>query len=48
MGSSDDEAKTRALYQLMIDGWNGGNGEAFAAPYTDVSDHIGFDGMYLK
>ena len=48
MGSFDDEAAIRALYQQKIDGWNSGNGNAFAAPYTDVSDYIGFDGTYLK
>jgi uncharacterized protein (TIGR02246 family) len=32
----------------MIDGWNAGNGDAFAAPYTYDSDFIGFDGTYLK
>jgi len=41
---SDDEAAIRKLYQQMIDGWNAGNGNAFAAPYTDDSDFIGFDG----
>jgi uncharacterized protein (TIGR02246 family) len=32
----------------MIDGWNAGKGDAFAAPYTDDSDFIGFDGTYMK
>jgi uncharacterized protein (TIGR02246 family) len=45
---SDDEATIRTLYQQMIDGWNAGNGDAFAAPYTDDSDFIGFDGTYMK
>jgi uncharacterized protein (TIGR02246 family) len=36
------------LYQQMIDGWNIGSGDAFAAPYTEDSDYIGFDGTYLK
>ena len=44
----DDEAAIRKLYQQMIDGWNAGNGDAFAAPYTDDSDYIGFDGTYMK
>ena len=42
--STDDEAAIRKLYQQMIDGWNAGNGNAFAAPYTDDSDFIGIDG----
>ena len=48
MGSSYDEAAIRALYQQKIYGWNSGNGNAFAAPYTEDSDYIGFDGTYLK
>lgn len=48
MLSSYDETAIRALYQQKIDGWNTGNGKAFAAPYTHVSDYIGFDGTYLK
>jgi uncharacterized protein (TIGR02246 family) len=48
MGSPYDEAAIRTLYQQTIDGWNAGNGDAFAAPYTDVCDYIGFDGTYLK
>jgi uncharacterized protein (TIGR02246 family) len=43
-----DEAAIRTLYQQMIDGWNKGSGQAFAAPYTDNSDFIGFDGTYMK
>jgi uncharacterized protein (TIGR02246 family) len=45
---SDDEVAIRKLYQQMIDGWNAVNGDAFAAPYTDDSDFIGFDGTYMK
>ncbi len=48
MGLSNDEAAILALYQQKIDGWNAGDGKAFAAPYTDDSDYIGFDGTYLK
>lgn len=46
--SGGDEAAIRALYQQMIDGWNAGNGDDFAAPYSDDSDFIGFDGTYMK
>jgi uncharacterized protein (TIGR02246 family) len=44
----DNEAAIRKLYQQMIDGWNAGNGDAYAAAYTDDSDFIGFDGTYMK
>jgi uncharacterized protein (TIGR02246 family) len=46
--TSDDEAAIQDLYQQMIDGWNAVNGNAFAAPYTDDSDFIRFDGTYMK
>jgi uncharacterized protein (TIGR02246 family) len=45
---SHDEAAIRTLYQQTIDGWNLGSGDAFAAPYTDDSNFIGFDGTYMK
>jgi len=45
---SDDEAALRAMYQQMMDGWNKGNGEAFATPYCEDSDLVGFDGTHLK
>jgi uncharacterized protein (TIGR02246 family) len=32
----------------MIDGWNRGSGDAFAAPFTDDSDFIGFDGTHME
>jgi uncharacterized protein (TIGR02246 family) len=32
----------------MTDGWNGGNGNAFAAQYTDDGDFIGFDDACMK
>ncbi len=43
-----DEAAIRALYQQQMDGWNRGDGNAFAAPYTEDADFIGFDGTHLK
>ena len=46
--NSDNEVAIRTLYQQMIDGWNGGNGDAFATPFTDDSDFIGFDGTHMK
>ena len=44
----DDHAAIRILYEQMINGWNNGSGEALAAPYTEDSDYIGFDGTHLK
>src|ERR671934_2060831 len=43
-----EEASIRILYQQLMDGWNKGSGNDFAAPFTDDSDFVGFDGTYLK
>jgi hypothetical protein len=45
---SADEAEICTLYQQMMEGWNKGSGNDFAAPFTDDSDFFGFDGTYLK
>ena len=45
---SDDETAIRALYQELMGGWNRGSGEAFAAPFAEDSDLVGFDGTHLK
>jgi uncharacterized protein (TIGR02246 family) len=46
--STGDETAIRALYQQLIDGWNAGSGDAFAAPYEEDGDLVGFDGTHLK
>jgi uncharacterized protein (TIGR02246 family) len=43
-----EEAAVRALYEQLMDGWNAGSGEAFAAPFAEDGDLIGFDGTHLK
>jgi uncharacterized protein (TIGR02246 family) len=45
---SADEAAIRALYQQLMDGWNQGSGDAFAAVFTEDGDLIGFDGTHFK
>lgn len=45
---SDDETAIRALYQELMGGWNRGSGEAFAAPFAEDGDLVGFDGTHLK
>jgi uncharacterized protein (TIGR02246 family) len=46
---SAKEAAVRALYQQLMDGWNQGSGEAFAAGlFTEDGDLVGFDGTHLK
>jgi uncharacterized protein (TIGR02246 family) len=37
-----------ALYQQLMDGWNEGSGEAFAAPFAEDADFIAFDGTYMR
>jgi uncharacterized protein (TIGR02246 family) len=43
-----EETAVRALYEQLMDGWNDGGGEAFAAPFAEDGDLIGFDGTHLK
>ena len=45
---SADEAAIHALYQQLMDGWNKGSGEAFAAPFAEDGDLVGMDGTHLK
>ena len=45
---SADEMAIRSLYQQLMDGWNEGSGEAFAAPFAEDGDLVGFDGTHLK
>lgn len=43
-----DEIAIRSLYQQLMDGWNKGSGEAFAAPFAEDGDLVGFDGTHLN
>ena len=43
-----DEAAIEALLWQLIDGWNRGSGEGFAAPFAEDADFVGFDGTYFK
>jgi uncharacterized protein (TIGR02246 family) len=43
-----DEAAVRGLYQQLMDGWNRGSGDAFAAAFADDGDLIAFDGTHFK
>ncbi|MGH9976619.1 MAG: SgcJ/EcaC family oxidoreductase, partial [Nitrososphaeraceae archaeon] len=44
----EDKAAISTLYFQMIDGWNKGSGNIFAAPFAEAGDLVGFDGTYLK
>lgn len=43
-----DETAVRALYQELMDGWNRGSGDAFAAPFAEDGHLVGFDGTHLE
>lgn len=44
--SADDDA-VRALYAQMLNGWNQRNGDAFAAPFAEDGEVVGFDGSQV-
>jgi uncharacterized protein (TIGR02246 family) len=43
-----DEAAIAAFHGQMIDAWNTGNGEAFAAPFTRNATFVAFEGTNLE
>lgn len=43
-----DANALRALYVAMMEGWNRGSGEAFAAPFAEEADFIAFDGTRFR
>jgi hypothetical protein len=44
----EDESAIRGLLRQLLDGWNQGSGDAFAAPFAEDADFVGFDGTYFK
>ncbi len=46
--SPADEAAVGGLYHELMDGWNQGSGEAFAAAFTEDGDLVAFDGTHFK
>src|SRR4029453_19324742 len=42
-----DEAAIRAIHRQMIEAWNRGSAEGFAAAFTDEADFIAFEGTHL-
>jgi uncharacterized protein (TIGR02246 family) len=42
------EREIRALHRQMLDAWQAGDGEAFAAPFSDDALFIGFDGSVMR
>ncbi len=46
--NSSDEAAVRGLYRRLMDGWNRGSGDAFAAAFAEDGDLVAFDGTRLR
>ncbi len=45
--SSSDEIEVRTLYWQMLDGWNKRSADAFATPFAEDGEVIGFDGSQM-
>ena len=43
-----EEAEIRALYKQLMDGWNAASGYAFASPFEESGDLVGFDGTHIN
>ena len=43
-----EEQAVRDLYTELMDGWNCGSGEDFAAVFTEDGDLVAFDGTHFK
>jgi hypothetical protein len=43
-----DEVAVRDLYEQLMDAWNKGSGEAYAAPFAEDGDLIGFDEKHFR
>jgi uncharacterized protein (TIGR02246 family) len=41
---ADDEEAIRVLYRQILGGWNARSGAAFAAPFAEDGEAVGFDG----
>jgi uncharacterized protein (TIGR02246 family) len=49
LSSADaDQASICAIYQQLMDGWNAGSGDAFASPFEEDGDLVGFDGTHFR
>lgn len=46
--TASSEAVVRALYDQLMDGWNAGSGERFAAPFTADGHLVAFDGVHFQ
>lgn len=44
----EQEEAVRGLYAKLMEGWNKGDAEAFAAAFTEDGDLVGFDGSHFR
>jgi uncharacterized protein (TIGR02246 family) len=47
-GRVTDQRAIRALHRRVLEAWGAGDGEAFAAPFSDDAVFIGFDGSVMR
>jgi uncharacterized protein (TIGR02246 family) len=47
-GRAADEADIRKIIMRLQDGWNAGDGPAFAAPFAEDADYVIVNGAYIK
>jgi uncharacterized protein (TIGR02246 family) len=47
-GRPADEREIRALHRRVLDAWAAGDGEAFAAPFSDDAVFVAFDGSVVR
>lgn len=45
---AEDEAGIRKIVSRMQEGWNTGDGKAFAAPFAEDADYVVINGMRVK
>jgi uncharacterized protein (TIGR02246 family) len=43
-----DEAAIRGLHKQMLAGWNEASGDAFAAPFSEDAEFVGFEGSVTR
>jgi uncharacterized protein (TIGR02246 family) len=48
MPAKDDEQAIREIARRLEEGWNSGDGQAFAAPFAEDSDYVVVDGRHIK
>lgn len=48
ISQAENEAAVRVLYSQLMDGWNKGSADAFAAPFAADGHLVAFDGTHFK